>query len=92
MTQVMACIDGSLSSQSVCDYATWASKQMKGKPPAQPPLLGGCSQRQQLIQPAIRSGWQLLQRVFRPRTRLDTVQFGYRQQTLDRRRTPTRAL
>lgn len=29
MTQVMACIDGSLSSLSVCDYATWASKQMK---------------------------------------------------------------
>ena len=28
MTQVMACID-SLSSLSVCDYATWASKQMK---------------------------------------------------------------
>ena len=63
-----------------------------GKPPAQPPLLGGCSQRQQLIQPAIRPGRQLLQRVFQPRTRLDTVQFGCRQQTLDRRRTPTRAL
>lgn len=62
------------------------------KPPAQPPLLGGCSQRQQLIQPAIRPGRQLLQRIFQPRTRLDTVQFCCRQQTLDRRRTPTRAL
>jgi hypothetical protein len=62
------------------------------KPPAQPPLRGGCSQRQQLIQPAIRPGRQLLQRIFQPRTRLDTVQFGCRQQTLDRRRPPTRAL
>ena len=58
------------------------------KPPAQPLLLYGCPQRQQLIQSAIRLGWQLLQRVFHPHIWLDTVQFGCRQQTLDRRRTP----
>ena len=28
MTQVMACIDGSLSSPAVCDYAAWASQRL----------------------------------------------------------------
>lgn len=29
MTQVMACIDGSLSSPAVCDYAAWASQRLE---------------------------------------------------------------
>ena len=56
---------------------------LESKRPAAPPLLSIQTQRQQLIDPAIRPGREFFQCVFEPGRGFDVVQLGRSQQALD---------
>jgi hypothetical protein len=57
---------------------------MTRKHPAAPPLLARKSQRQYLIDSAVRPSGELFQCIFKPSSRFEVVEFGVGQQALDR--------